>query len=134
MAWVVGSDYCRRLRLLGGRRARLTIAARSAWGRGRGRRGGTCRSTRRSLRAEFFHGQFAVAVFIKLLQRHGGIGKCLSIDHTLVIGVQHLHDRDHHHHIAAPAWTSWTARTPWTTRGTRWPTPTVVVLPKCSKG
>src|SRR4051812_35877496 len=48
-------------------------------------------ATLRTLWAQFVHGQLAIAIFIKLLQRGGSIGDFAGVDHAVVVGIERFH-------------------------------------------
>jgi hypothetical protein len=52
----------------------------------------------------------AIAVFVELPQCGGRIVNFLRINHAIMVGIQHSHDR-RHRASTAPSRSSWTART-----------------------
>ena len=62
------------------------------------RRGGTCRTfarstglARRSRRAQFFSGQFSIAVFVERLEGLAGLLDFGGVDGTIAVGVEGCH-------------------------------------------
>ena len=55
----------------------------------------------RTLRANLFRRQLAVAILVKRLQRGGGIGDFLLVDHAIMVRIQRGHQRPTHHALSA---------------------------------